>query len=81
MFLDTLKDIYFAEEVLDFWRKGMNRGKPMLERQACDFLAVSKHHIVGHEDSGLCVRSFDIFERQFQLFHRFEFTGENFYTP
>ena len=53
----------------------------MLERQFCDLLAVSEHHIVSHEDSGLCVRSFDIVERRLQILHAFEFTGEDFYTP
>src|SRR4029079_1988256 len=67
--------------VPDFRRKGMHRGKPMLESQICDFLPVSEHHVVGHEDGGLCVRSFDILERWLQVLDRLQLTGKDFYTP
>ena len=51
MFLDTLKDIYFAEKSPGLLAgRELIRGKPMLKRPGLRLSCRSKHHIVGHED-------------------------------
>jgi hypothetical protein len=54
--------------------------KTVFERNFCDQLPVSEHHIVGHEYGGLSTRAFGIVERQLQVLYALEDAREDFYA-
>ena len=58
----------------------MNGGEALFKRKSCDSLPVSEHHVVSHEDRGLCFRVNGIVERQLKVLYALKFARKDLYA-